>query len=104
MNNAGGRWNCLWTLTLRLTGRQGRCVVLYGQAGGGILKEESSYSSPRAGSSLDTPSLATFQPQFESSERIKTPSLITHMSHVDFGCPSNYPHGIFAQFWFRGPP
>ena len=25
VNNAGGRWNCLWTLTLRLTGRQGRC-------------------------------------------------------------------------------
>ena len=25
VNNAGGKWNCLWTLTLRLTGRQGRC-------------------------------------------------------------------------------
>ena len=25
VNNAGGRWNCLWSLTLRLKGRQGRC-------------------------------------------------------------------------------
>ena len=34
VNNAGGRWNCLCTLTSRLTGRQGRCglkVVLYSQ-------------------------------------------------------------------------
>ena len=80
------------------------CVIWASRGRPGILKEEPSYSSPRAGSSLDTPSLATFQTQFEFSERIKTPSLTTHMSHVDFGCPSNYPHGIFAQFWFRGPP
>ena len=26
VNNAGGRWNCLCTLTSRLTGRQGRCA------------------------------------------------------------------------------
>ena len=25
VNNAGGKWNCLWRLILRLTGRQGRC-------------------------------------------------------------------------------
>ena len=25
VNNAWGRWNRLWTLTSRLTGRQGRC-------------------------------------------------------------------------------
>ena len=25
LNNAGGRWICLWALTSRLTGRQGRC-------------------------------------------------------------------------------
>ena len=28
VNNAGGRWNCVWTLTWRLTGRQGRCALL----------------------------------------------------------------------------
>ena len=27
VNNAGGRWNGLWTLTSRLTGRQGRCEL-----------------------------------------------------------------------------
>ena len=26
VNNAGGKWNCLWRLILRLTGRQGRRV------------------------------------------------------------------------------
>merc|ERR1711923_321556 len=25
VNNTRGKWNCLWTLTSRLTGRQGRC-------------------------------------------------------------------------------
>ena len=25
VNNAGGRWNRVWALTLRLTGHQGRC-------------------------------------------------------------------------------
>ena len=29
VNNAGGRWNCLWTLTWRLTGRQGRCDAIF---------------------------------------------------------------------------
>ena len=28
VNNAGGWWNRLWALTLRLRGRQGRCVRL----------------------------------------------------------------------------
>ena len=28
VNNTGGRWNCLWWLTLRLTGRQAWCAVL----------------------------------------------------------------------------
>ena len=27
MNNTGGRWNCLWTLTSRLTGRQAWCAI-----------------------------------------------------------------------------
>ena len=27
MNNTGGRWNCLWTLTSRLTGRQAWCDI-----------------------------------------------------------------------------
>ena len=27
VNNAGGKWNCLWRLISRLTGRQGRCVL-----------------------------------------------------------------------------
>ena len=29
VNNAGGRWNCLCTPTSRLTGRQGRCGVIF---------------------------------------------------------------------------
>ena len=28
VNNTRGKWNCLWTLTLRLTGRQGRCELI----------------------------------------------------------------------------
>ena len=28
VNNAWGRWNCLWSLTLRLTGRQAWCAIV----------------------------------------------------------------------------
>ena len=31
VNNAGGKWNCLWRLILRLTGRQGRCEYRHSQ-------------------------------------------------------------------------
>ena len=29
VNNTRGKWNCLWALTSRLTGRQGRCDTQY---------------------------------------------------------------------------